>query len=77
MQPAQPMLLAELVKLLASLHQSQHQVLMDLRLEQEDLVGHPELARPGGRPGSNPHCRPHPTGKDGSAGQPEVIHGLF
>lgn len=64
-------------KLLACLHQSQHQVLMDLRLEQEDLVGHPELAQPRGRPGSNPHCHPHPAGKDGFTGQPEVIHGLF
>lgn len=35
MQPAQPTL-AELVKQLAGLHQTQHQALLDLRLEQED-----------------------------------------
>lgn len=35
MQPAQPTPLPELVKSLASLHQTQHQVLMDFRLEQE------------------------------------------
>ncbi len=36
MQPAQPTPLAELVKLLAGLHQAQHQALMDMKLEQED-----------------------------------------
>ncbi len=36
MQPAQPTPLAELVKSLASLHQAQHQALMDMKLEQED-----------------------------------------
>lgn len=35
MQPAQPTPLAELVKSFAGLHQTQHQALMDLRLEQE------------------------------------------
>ncbi len=36
MQPAQPTPLAELVKLLAGLHQAQHQALIDMKLEQED-----------------------------------------
>ncbi len=36
MQPAQPTPLAELVKSLAGLHQTQHQALVDLKLEQED-----------------------------------------
>ncbi len=36
MQPAQSTPLAELVKLLAGLHQAQHQALMDMKLEQED-----------------------------------------
>ncbi|XP_018958985.2 neurotrophin receptor-interacting factor homolog [Cyprinus carpio] len=36
MQPAAAMPLAELVKSLAGLHQTQHQALMDLKLEQED-----------------------------------------
>ncbi len=36
MQPGQPTPLAELVKSLAGLHQTQHQALVDLKLEQED-----------------------------------------
>ncbi len=36
MQPAQPTPLAELVKSLAGLHQTQHQALVDLKPEQED-----------------------------------------
>ncbi len=36
MQPAQPTPLVELVKSLAGLHQTQHQALMDMKLEQED-----------------------------------------
>lgn len=36
MQPSQPTALAELVKSLAGLQQTQHQALMDFRLEQED-----------------------------------------
>ncbi len=36
MQPASPTPLAELVQSLAGLHQAQHQVLLDMKLEQED-----------------------------------------